>query len=167
MTGTEPSQKGTRLGEKSINPQRVLVPIDFSECSNKALQYAIAVATQFKGTITLLHVVPNVSAETRLAFDMPELQRALLQEGKEKVANAISQFPHEMVTIEPLVRKGVPYHEIVLAAKELQSDLIVIGTHGRTGLRHVLTGSTAERVVRHAPCPVLVVRECERDFVKS
>ena len=64
-----------------------------------------------------------------------------------------------------LVRDGAPFDEICKAAKEIESDLIVIATHGYTGLKHVFLGSTAERVVRHAPCPVLIVRERERDFV--
>ncbi|HTD65875.1 MAG TPA: universal stress protein, partial [Candidatus Limnocylindria bacterium] len=63
-----------------------------------------------------------------------------------------------------VVRNGVPFHEIAQAAATLKIDLIVISTHGYTGLKHVLLGSTAERVVRHAPCPVLVVRKEERDF---
>ena len=66
---------------------------------------------------------------------------------------------------EALVRAGQPYYEITTAAKELDVDLIVITTHGRTGLKHALLGSTAERVVRHAPCPVLTVREREHDFI--
>jgi universal stress protein A len=65
---------------------------------------------------------------------------------------------------QPLIRIGQPYQEIGLAASEMQADLIIIATHGRTGLKHVLLGSTAERVARHAPCPVLIVRERERDF---
>jgi universal stress protein A len=61
--------------------------------------------------------------------------------------------------------KGVPYHEIVQAGQQFKADLIVLGTHGRTGLQHVFMGSTAERVVRHAACPVLVVREREHEFI--
>jgi nucleotide-binding universal stress UspA family protein len=64
-----------------------------------------------------------------------------------------------------VVRLGHPYQEITDAARELKVDLIVISTHGYTGLKHVLLGSTAERIVRHAPCPVLTVREKEQDFV--
>ena len=66
-----------------------------------------------------------------------------------------------------LVRHGVPFHEITEAARTLQTDLIIIATHGYTGLKHALLGSTAERVVRHAPCPVLSVREVERDFLPT
>jgi nucleotide-binding universal stress UspA family protein len=65
------------------------------------------------------------------------------------------------------VRDGVPWEEVVTAARESNTDLIILSTHGRTGLSHALLGSVAERVMRHAPCPVLVVRERERDFIPA
>ncbi len=163
----------TRAGEKRaaggevIGLKRILVPMDFSESSRKALQYALAFAKLFNSEIALVHVVPNVSAESRLAFDMPELQRSLMKEGQEKLDAEAKLYAGGPVKITVSVLKGVPFHEIVQAGQKFNVDLIVLGTHGRTGLRHVLMGSTAERVVQHATCPVLVVREREHEFIPS
>jgi nucleotide-binding universal stress UspA family protein len=71
------------------------------------------------------------------------------------------------VAWKPIIRQGRPATEIVEAAREIEADLIVIATHGHTGLKHVLLGSVAENVVRHAPCPVLTVRTSEREFIES
>ncbi len=143
----------------------ILVPTDFSESARKALKYAIAFASQFQAEITLLHVVPDVMDETRLIIAMPELQNDLLKEGRENLDREIAAWGGQSIKLKPCVKRGVPYNEIVDAARQMHSDLILIGTHGRTGLKHVLLGSTTERVIRHAECPVLVVREREHEFV--
>lgn len=148
----------------AIQVKRILVPIDFSGCSRKALQYALTFGEQFRAELTVVHVVPNISAESRLAFDMPELQRALVQEGQEKLQAELESCSAAATVMKPSIKRGVPFQVIVELAQQLKVDLIVIGTHGRTGLKHVFMGSTAERVVRHAPCPVLVVREREHEF---
>lgn len=168
MDSKETAQSGqaTAVGvSEAIGLKRILVPVDFSESSRKALQYALAFAKLFNAEIALVHVVPNVSAESRLAFDMPELQRSLLQEGQDKLDDEIKPYAGGSVKLTASVLKGVPFHEIVQAGQQLKADLIVLGTHGRTGLRHVFMGSTAERVVRHATCPVMVVREREHEFI--
>jgi universal stress protein A len=157
----------TAPANETIALKRILVPVDFSESSRKALQYALAFATQFNAEVTLLHVVPNVVAESRIAFDMPELQRSLLTEARQKLDEELKAFSGRPVKCAVTVVRGVPYHEIVEVAKKSNIDLIVLGTHGRTGLKHLVMGSTAERVVRHANCPVLVVREREHEFITA
>lgn len=140
--------------------KRILVPVDFSTCSNKALQYALPFARQFKADVVLLHVVvPHPAVPELGPVDMEAMSdgRAELDTLTEKV--------RARNRCTALLRVGDPAREIVEAARESGADLIILSTHGRTGLAHVLLGSTAERVVRHARCPVLVVREREQEFI--
>ena len=144
------------LGIKSI-----LVPIDFSPPSKKALDYAVAVARRFKAKLTLLHVVepvatPDFAASFPLAMENDELV-ATAKKHLGKVVKA-ARIPRAIVE-KVLVRFGRSFHEIADAARTRKVDLIIISTHGYTGLKHALLGSTTERVVRHAHCPVLVVRQ--------
>jgi universal stress protein A len=155
-----------------VNLKRILVPIDFSEQSRKAMEYALSFARQFNAEVLLLHVLEFAPAAVPVspASPMPMIQDAMTQAGlRESAAKQLAQWRDEIssqATVKALVRDGVSAHaEIVNAATEGNVDLIILGTQGRTGLAHLLIGSTAERVVRHAPCPVLVVREREHDFV--
>lgn len=140
--------------------KRILVPTDFSEASTPALDLAIAFAQRFEAEIILFHahempayVFPDgvlpVTPEV-----LGELQRSVMAE-LDRLAVRIREAGVVVTT-----RSGIGVHdfEICRAAKESSADLIVMGTHGRTGLRHVLLGSVAEKVVRRAPCPVLTVR---------
>jgi nucleotide-binding universal stress UspA family protein len=140
--------------------KKILVPVDFSECSTKALQYAIPLAKQFDAELTLLHVVQPYPA-------VPEMYPVSAESGRDadKELEVLQRTTCDAVASQTCLRVGTPHLEIVRAAKELGADLIVISTHGHTGLAHVFLGSTAERVVRHAGCPVLVVREREHEFV--
>lgn len=144
--------------------QRILVPTDFSEQSRKALHYAISFAKQFNAEIHLLHVVeiipaPDVMESGSFNIQLRESAAAGLAEWKKKIPR--------QATARTSMREGTPYREIIRAADESNSDLIILGTQGRSGLSHLLIGSTAERVVRHAPCPVMVVREREHDFLNA
>jgi len=139
----------------------ILVPLDFSPPSKKALHYALSVARQFKARLTLLTVVepvgtPDFAASFPLVMEDDRLMAAAKKE-LERTAKA-ARVPRG--TLEKvLVRFGRSFHEITEAARTRKADLIIISTHGYTGLKHALLGSTTERVVRHAPCPVLVVRQ--------
>jgi nucleotide-binding universal stress UspA family protein len=150
-----------------IDLRRILVPTDFSRSSENALAYAAAFAEKFGAEVVLLHVVQD------LALFVPEAVMAappLTAPVGQFLAAARQALEHAAagvggVTIRPEVAEGVPYEEIVRQAREHDVDLIVMGTHGRTGLAHVLLGSVAEKVVRRAPCPVLTVRHPEHEFV--
>lgn len=147
---------------------KILVPIDFSDTSKKALQYALRFAEQFGCEIVLLHVVepamPTIGAP--LAVEMfPQPQEDSTAAKKELAALAARSRIKGSDSISSTIRTGHPPNEITKAAKDLDVDLIVIATHGYTSWRHLCIGSTAERVVRTAPCPVLVVREKEHEFI--
>ncbi|MGA3269211.1 MAG: universal stress protein [Verrucomicrobiota bacterium] len=138
------SCEAVKPGELALNIQEILVPTDFSDYSKKALIYGASIAKRVGAKITLLHVVePPVTSYPYAGYP----------------------FNVELLIRETLCRVGLPYQEIANTAAALKSDLIVIATRGRTGFAHALLGSTTERVVRHAPCPVLVVRERERECV--
>lgn len=152
-----------------IKLEKILLPTDMSEFSEHALRYACEFARRFDSELHLLNVVQDVVAmvpEPGMAFPAPgEYMQELQQASRE----ALDQLPDpqwvEGVSIVRDVRVGTPFVEVVRYAKAVDIDLIVIGTHGRGGLAHVLLGSTAERVVRKAPCPVLSVRPEGHDFV--
>jgi nucleotide-binding universal stress UspA family protein len=142
--------------------KRILVPLDFSDCSKKALQYAIPFAKQFEAELTLLSVVEPYPAVPEMAptdFETIADTRRGLEELRETVTNAVQA--------KTMVRTGAPETEIAYAAADIGADLIIIATHGRKGLTRMVLGSTAEKVVRHAPCPVLIVREKEREFIAA
>ena len=155
------------LAPKIFHPKKILVPIDFSATSKKAFQYALRFAEQFRCKIVLLHVVEPVTAiaGAPLAVDIfPEAEEDAIAAQAELACLATSSGNHRN-SFTSVVRIGHTPNEITKAAKELDIDLIMIGTHGYTSWRHLCIGSTAERVVRTAPCAVLVVREKEHDFV--
>jgi universal stress protein A len=147
----------------------ILVPIDFSDCSRKALQYAVPLARQFGSRLLLVHVMPVhyfVGSEFG-PVDVPVPE----QEMRENSERALDRFAREeigvVVPVATRVCRGQPVQEIVAVAREAGVDLILLSTHGHTGLKHVLLGSVTENVVRYAPCPVLVVREHQREFVET
>ena len=147
--------------------KKILVPTDFSETSKKAVQYALRFAEQFGCEITLLYVVepatPMIGAPLGIEpfTDKDEVSIA----EKDRAVLAAESHTHGAHSVNSLVRVGHAPNEITKAAKELDADLIMIATHGYTSWRHLCIGSTTERVVRTAPCPVLVVREKEHEFV--
>jgi len=146
--------------------RNILVPTDFSEPSKKALSYALYFAKKNGLTITLLHVIEPVLVYPD-AVSLSMMDAALGPAAVKKAFRTLCKEERvdKRLVQNTLIRRGTPHHEIVQAARELESDLIIIATNGYTGLAHVLLGSTTERVVRHAPCPVLVVRENEREFL--
>ncbi len=149
----------------ALRLNRILVPVDFSESSRKAVQSAVAFAKQFDAEIVLLHVLEPAPPQI-------EIMEAALTESslREEATRELSEWQREAVSrskkVRAVVRNGTAAdQEIVKAAKEDDMDLIIMGNHGRLGLARVFIGSTAEKVVRHAPCPVLVIRQREHDFV--
>jgi nucleotide-binding universal stress UspA family protein len=144
---------------------RILVPIDFSEHSKRTVSYATKTASRHNSTIYLLHVfqIPDyvVTPYARRRQNSAEVQShvdAAEQEARENLEAFAQELSVRGIKVKPFLRVGYPFDEIVLMAKHFDVDLIIIGSHGRGGLSRLLVGSTAERVVEHAPCPVLVVK---------
>jgi universal stress protein A len=150
--------------------RRIVVPIDFSDTAKKALQYAVPFATAFDAEILLVHVVQPFSVPSELGYMPPAMlndQQLLNEAAREQLTKLCATELGNKCRYQVQVREGVPWQEIVTSTQESEADLIILATHGRTGLSHALLGSVAERVVRHGPCPVLVVRERERDFTPA
>lgn len=139
--------------------RKVLVPIDFSETSTKALPYASELARALRAEVTLIHVTEPPPA-SEFAYPMSaEMEKQVRKSAEELLLRVQREAFEEAIETEAIVRSGAPYQEIVRAAARLESDLIILTTHGHTGFNRALLGSTAERVVRHSPCPALVVRD--------
>jgi len=144
-----------------MNYRKILCAVDFSDASRAALREAAELSAKFGAELTLVHVAQGLTlmglseqvADERFLPSRQALERQLLTEWKDEAWRR-SERP-----VHTLWREGAPWDQIVAQAREGNYDLIVLGSHGRTGLKHALVGSVAERVVRHAPCPVFVVRE--------
>ncbi len=153
----------TALGLKAI-----LVPIDFSVHSKNALKYAVPLAQKFGASIHLVYVVEPTIYPADLGFGqvvLPGVEEEMREKGAEQLQGLIEREIGQRVRASCAVRTGSPHHEILLEAQERSVDLIVVATHGHSGVEHILFGSTADRIVRHAECPVLTIRpqpEAER-----
>ncbi len=158
--GADKKRSRVRAGSRKFHPfQKVLVPTDFSTASFTAIEQALALAAQPGTTLLLVHALdPGSFAQSVETIPgLPDVETRAQDAQKDLSALARKRIPAS-IPVETLVRIGVPHDEIVRSAIACSADLIVIATQGRSGLKHILLGSTAERVVRHARCPVLVVR---------
>ena len=147
---------------------RILVATDFSLDSDSALAYALALAKTIPASVHVVHVVENplaagVWSSEVYTTEIAGLQINLVRDAKKQLQRGIRSLDHPGVKITSEARTGRPATAIVQCAREREIDLIIVGSHGRTGLAHLMMGSVAEHVVRHAPCPVLVVRPVEHD----
>ncbi len=147
----------TRASAHRAKIASILVPSDFSAPSVKAFEYALHFAKEFDARLTVLHVLEVLPAPEFATYPIiPDSDRInALKKTLMELARKQGAEPDVLEAVK--IRIGVPFKEITRAAQSLKMDLIIIATHGYTGLAHVLLGSTAERVVRHARCPVLVV----------
>lgn len=142
--------------------KNILVPIDFSNFSKNALRYAVNFAKIFNSKIFLVYVVepviyPSDFSMGQVTFPVNDLEMNV--RAKDELNNLAKAEIVAEIEVETIIKTGKPFVEINETASELDIDLIVIATHGHTGMEHLLFGSTAEKVVRKAPCPVLTLRE--------
>jgi nucleotide-binding universal stress UspA family protein len=150
--------------------KQIVIPTDFSEPSEVALRYAKALAENFGASLHVLHVLDesNLAWVASEGFTPPlglDVRGEAEKNARERLQQVMSDTERAKYRAVLAFRVGSPFVEIVRYAKEENLDLIVMGTHGRGFLAHMLLGSVAERVVRKAPCPVLTVRHPEHEFV--
>lgn len=139
----------------------ILFPTDFSNGARAAMDHAVSLAMDYQAKLILLYVIQDISiaewyipstlAVTDLVEDMQKSAGLEMDKWTAEVSAKVKD-------VEKMIVRGIPYVEIIQTVKDRKADLIVIGTHGRTGIDHMLFGSTAEKVVRKASCPVLTVR---------
>lgn len=147
--------------------KKILVPIDFSDYSKGALKYAVNFSKSFNAEMTLIYVVEPVIYPPDFSMGqiaIPSVNTEWDERAKHELDKLAREEIPSGVTVKTLIKTGKPFIEIIETAGELNIDLIIIATHGRTGVEHILFGSTAEKVVRKAPCPVLTLREPIKGF---
>ena len=140
--------------------KKILYPVDFSDFAEEILEYAVAMATEFGAELHLLHVIPNLNYFTPYeSFLTPENMVAIEQNIEAEVEKDFGKLTKDLkMPVTKATRTGVTFVEIIDYIKENGIDLVVMGTHGRSAIEHILIGSVAEKVVRKAPCPVLTIR---------
>jgi universal stress protein A len=153
-----------RTSSSPVELKRILVPVDFSDASSNAVRYARRIASLTGADLIFLHV-----AVPEAPFGCADFPVMCTNEQKENAEENLERLVRsarngDFRKARSLIRWGLPAHEVIEEARESGVDLIVIATHGYTGWKHFCIGSTAERVVRAAPCPVMVVREKEHEF---
>jgi glycine betaine transporter len=149
-----------------INIKNILCPIDYSMYSEKALNYAIEIAEKYGSKLYVIHVldmrVYDMNESELYNFNI--IDESTIEELRDRLLKCVKEDVRSKIPVETIIVQGVPFVEIIKAAKDHTIDLIVMGTHGRTGISHAIIGSVAEKVVRKAPCPVLTVRRTEHEF---
>jgi nucleotide-binding universal stress UspA family protein len=148
--------------------KNILLPTDFSADSVKALNYAAALAQQFDGVLWLLHVAePAPTFSGYEGIPVASIETEQLTRAEAQMAEFAAKYLPQSISVTSLVRYGSAVKEISALASAREIDLLVISTHGRTGVSHAIYGSLAERILHHAPCPILVVRNEEHDFLQD
>lgn len=147
--------------------QRILLATDFSETSRYAVEYAILLAKTFGAALHVLHVMESeiLAMPDGVTYLPPDYFEELEKQSADRLEKVIDSEERKRLTVSLILRKGSPFLEIIRYARDQQMDLIVLGTHGRGALAHVLLGSVAEKVVRKSTCPVLTIRHPQHDFV--
>ena len=148
-----------RQDGRAPEPKKILVPVDFSAASLDGLRYALRLAEPFGARLTALHVIESLGPTVRLEIDVDAHKRKLREGVQLRLEKLHLEVDEPAGAFDTLFREGRSYHEIVAMAQRGDCDLIVMASLGRSGVVDMLLGSTAERVVRHAPCPVLVVHK--------
>jgi nucleotide-binding universal stress UspA family protein len=156
---TEPAGiKDGGVLSRPVTLEHILVPVDFSDCSLDALGYAAVVAQQAKASLMLVHVLEPVSYGLDFTLSQSEARHVEAEAWTKRLKELVSSHQHSTMQVESLLRGGVPADSILDSAQTLPCDLIVMGTHGRRGISHTISGSVAEAVLRNAHCPVITVR---------
>ena len=165
-----PQKKNGKAGRRIVAFRKILVPIDFSKCSLKGLDYAKRLARQFGSELVLLNSVAfqcYMTNDEYARYDLPLLMQQTEKASRRQMRELIQNTDWEGIDVRSSLQIGHAGQQICVHAGEEDVDLIVTSTHGTTGFKHILVGSTAEYVVRHANCPVLVVPSHDRPQLVS
>jgi len=147
--------------------KKILVPIDFSDYSKKALQYTVKLAKSFNAELFLVYVIEPMVYPADLSMGqmvIPQSEVNLSEKANTELEELATNEIGDSLKYNIFIKTGKPFMEIIETATEVDADLIIIATHGHTGVEHLLFGSTSEKVVRKAPCPVLTLREPLKGF---
>lgn len=171
ISSSRSRSRGTGMspaGGSGMKLKTILVPTDFSEESARSLGYAAAFAAQFGGRLIILNVVPLIPSSDLIFGPMILPETSMKKGARIELKAWVDTFRlNPSLSVRLQIRLGQPWREIVDAAESSRAGLVIISTHGRTGLARQLMGSTAEQVVRHAHCPVMVLKKQEPDFVSE
>ena len=150
-----------------IDLKTILYPTDFSEDARHACPYVIDLAKKFGARVILIHVVPapTYAVSYEIAVDTSTLDEEMRKSAQTRIEKLAGEFAAEGIECDAVIEVGGAFVEIIKTARDREADLIVLATHGLGALKHMLLGSTAEKVVRKAPCPVLTIRHPEHEFV--
>ena len=146
-----------------FSAEKVLFPTDFSECSKSVFNYVLSFAEAHNSRLTLLHVVEfEQIRRPGGGREATGVEKSYLEDRRKDLQAMVG--PNPPVKVDFKVKEGHAYQEIIRVAGELDIDIIIMGTHGRTGFEHILIGSVAEKVIRHADRPVLIVKPPKNSF---
>lgn len=166
---TPPSRKPERRSENptasGLQLRRILVPVDLRDSTLATLRYAAAFAREYKATIILLHIVEPDGSQARRKISRERLIEEMSEVGERQIRQLVDVIWGEEIVTDIVVTGGRPYPQIVNEAKETNADMIIMARHGAVGAWGFFRRNTAAKVVRHAPCPVLVVPALERGFI--
>lgn len=146
--------------------KKIVCPVDFSQFTDEIVNYALSIAKKFEAEVHLLHVIPTLNYFTPYeSFLTPENLIAMERNIENEIEKDFQKIIEKVdMPVKKVIKTGVTFVEIIDYVKAENIDLVVMGTHGRSGIEHILMGSVAEKVVRKAPCPVLTVRPKGKDF---
>lgn len=146
--------------------KKILCPLDFSEFTDEIVNYAVNIAGKYGAELHFLHIVPNLNYFTPYeSFLTPENLIAIEKNIEAEVDKDFEKIIKKVdMPVKKIVKNGAPFVEIIDYVKAESIDLVIMGTHGRSGIEHILIGSVAEKVVRKSPCPVLTIRPRNKEF---
>lgn len=164
LAGREESE----FKEAEIMPviRTILYPTDFSEYAEIAIPYVVDFAKKFDAKVVLMHAIaPFHPAQFDTPVNLKALEEGFADEAKKRIDEVAGRLAKQEIEVRSVIESGTPFLEIIRSVREHDADMIMMGSHGTGVFRHLLLGSTAERVARKSPCPVMTIRDPNHQFV--